>query len=234
MPKKEPNKEEPAKEEAKKEEAIKEEATKEEARKEEVVEEETTKEEVIKEEPKKAEVAREEPKKEEVVKEEVTKEEPKEEVVKEEATKEEEKKKESKPKRQTKSTGVKSSVNGIIESIKSLTVIELAELVKSLEEEFGVSAVQMVPQGAAPAAQGSQQQAPGGEEKTSFNVILSSVGDKKIQVIKEVRTITNLGLKEAKDLVESAPKPVKENVTKEEAEEIKKKLEAAGSTVEIK
>ena len=105
--------------------------------------------------------------------------------------------------------------------------------IKSLENEFGVSASQAVPQVVAGASQASQQQAPK-EEETSFTVILSSVGDKKIQVIKEIRSFTNLGLKEAKDLVESAPKPVKENVSKEEAEEIKKKLEAVGAKVEIK
>ena len=142
-------------------------------------------------------------------------------------------KKQSKLKGQTKSAGVKLGKEEIVEGIKKLTVIELAELVKSLESEFGVSAAQSIPQVVAGASQFSQQQAPK-EEKTSFTVILSSVGDKKIQVIKEIRGFTNLGLKEAKDLVESAPKPVKENVSKEEAEEIKKKLEAVGAKVEIK
>jgi large subunit ribosomal protein L7/L12 len=119
-----------------------------------------------------------------------------------------------------------------MEIVKNLTVIELSEWVKSMEKEFGVSAampVAAVGVAAAPAAQAEQK-----EEKTTFSVILTSAGEKKIQVIKEVRAITSLGLKEAKDLVEGAPKPVKENVTKEEAEEIKKKLVAAGGGVEIK
>jgi len=119
----------------------------------------------------------------------------------------------------------------IKEAIKNMTVLELAELVKELEEEFGVSAAAMV--AAAPAAGG----AAGGaaeEEKTEFDVILQSPGDKKINVIKVVREITGLGLKEAKALVDSAPKPVKEGVSKEEAEQIKAKLEEAGATVEIK
>ncbi|MFH1548377.1 MAG: 50S ribosomal protein L7/L12 [Candidatus Omnitrophota bacterium] len=122
----------------------------------------------------------------------------------------------------------------IIEGIKNLTVIELSELVKNLESEFGVSAIQAVPQVVASAGSQSGQQQAAEEEKTSFTVILSSTGDKKIQVIKEIRSFTNLGLKEAKDLVESAPKTVKENVSKEEAEDMKKKLEAVGAVVEIK
>jgi large subunit ribosomal protein L7/L12 len=119
-----------------------------------------------------------------------------------------------------------------LEIVKNLTVLELSEWVKSMEEEFGVSAaapvaaVGMMPAGGAAAEQK--------EEKTTFSVVLTGTGDKKIQVIKEVRAITSLGLKEAKDLVEGAPKPVKENVAKEEAEEIKKKLEAVGATVEVK
>ena len=110
-----------------------------------------------------------------------------------------------------------SKVAEILEAIKGMTVLELAELVKAFEEEFGVSA-------AAPAA----------EEKTEFDVILTSAGDKKINVIKVVREITSLGLKEAKDLVDGAPKPVKEGVSKEEAEAIKAKLTEAGATVELK
>ncbi len=119
----------------------------------------------------------------------------------------------------------------IKEAIKNMTVLELAELVKELEEEFGVSAAAMV--AAAPAAGG----AAGGEaaaEKTEFDVILQSPGDKKINVIKVVREITGLGLKEAKELVDSAPKAIKEGVSKEEAEQIKAKLEEAGATVEVK
>ncbi|HHG74165.1 MAG TPA: 50S ribosomal protein L7/L12 [Persephonella sp.] len=119
----------------------------------------------------------------------------------------------------------------IKEAIKNMTVLELAELVKELEEEFGVSAAAMV--AAAPAAGGAAAGAPA-EEKTEFDVILQSPGDKKINVIKVVREITGLGLKEAKELVDSAPKPVKEGVSKEEAEQIKAKLEEAGAAVEIK
>lgn len=119
----------------------------------------------------------------------------------------------------------------IKEAIKSMTVLELAQLVKDLEEEFGVSAAAMV--AAAPAAAGGAA-APAAEEKTEFDVILTNAGANKINVIKVVREITGLGLKEAKDLVDGAPKPVKEGVSKEEAESIKKKLEEAGATVEIK
>jgi len=115
-----------------------------------------------------------------------------------------------------------------LEMVKGLTVLELSEWVKSMEDEFGVTAA--APVAAAVAATPAEQK----EEKTTFSVILTGFGDKKIQVIKEVRAITSLGLKEAKDLVEGAPKPVKENVTKEEAEEIRKKIVAAGGTVEIK
>ncbi len=119
----------------------------------------------------------------------------------------------------------------IKEAIKNMTVLELAELVKELEEEFGVSAAAMV--AAAPAA-GAAGGGAAAEEKTEFDVILQSPGDKKINVIKVVREITGLGLKEAKELVDNAPKPVKEGVSKEEAEQIKAKLEEAGATVEVK
>jgi large subunit ribosomal protein L7/L12 len=116
----------------------------------------------------------------------------------------------------------------IVENLSSLTVLEAAELSKMLEEKWGVSAAAPVAvAAAAPAAADA-------EEKDSFDVILASFGDKKINVIKEVRAITGLGLKEAKDLVEGAPKAVKEGVNKDESEEIKKKLEEAGATVEIK
>ncbi|MCX6338300.1 MAG: 50S ribosomal protein L7/L12 [Candidatus Aureabacteria bacterium] len=117
-----------------------------------------------------------------------------------------------------------------LEIVKNLTVLELCEWVKSMEQEFGVSAAAPVAavSAAAPAA-GEQK-----EEKSTFSVILTGIGEKKIQVIKEVRALTSLGLKEAKDLVEGAPKPIKENVSKEEAEEIRKKMVAAGATVEIK
>ena len=120
----------------------------------------------------------------------------------------------------------------IKEAIKSMTVLELAQLVKELEEEFGVSAAAMV--AAVPAAGGAAGAAAPVEEKTEFDVILKSPGANKINVIKVVREITGLGLKEAKDLVDGAPKPVKEGVSKDEAEQIKKKLEEAGATVEIK
>ncbi len=119
----------------------------------------------------------------------------------------------------------------LIEAIEKMTVLELAELVKELEERFGVSAAAPVAVAAAPAAAGGEAAA---EEKTEFDVILKSAGAKKIQVIKAVREITGLGLKDAKDLVEGAPKAVKEGVSKEEAEEIKKKLEEAGAEVELK
>ena len=116
----------------------------------------------------------------------------------------------------------------ILEEIKALSILELADLVKALEEEFGVSAVAV----AAPAAAGAA--APAAEEKTEFDVVLASFGDNKVAVIKEVRAITGLGLKEAKDLVEGAPKALKEAVSKDEAEKIKAALEAAGAKVEVK
>jgi large subunit ribosomal protein L7/L12 len=125
----------------------------------------------------------------------------------------------------------------IIDAIKGMSVLELNELVKALQEEFGVTAAAPVAVAAMPgvaaAAGAAAEAAPAEEEKTSFDVILKSVGEKKIQVIKVVREITNLGLKEAKDLVESAPQPIKQGVTKEEAEQIKAKFEAEGATVEI-
>ena len=119
----------------------------------------------------------------------------------------------------------------IVEDLSGLTVIEAAELSKLLEDKWGVSAAAPVAVAAGPAAAPGAEAA---EEQTEFEVVLASFGEKKINVIKEVRTITALGLKEAKDLVESAPKTVKEGVKKEEAEEIKKKLEDAGATVELK
>jgi len=123
----------------------------------------------------------------------------------------------------------------IYEELSKLTVLEVSELVKKLEDEWGVSAAaapMAMPMGMMPAAGGADAAAE--EEKTEFDVILASFGDNKINVIKEVRAITGLGLKEAKDLVEGAPKPLKEGVPKDEAEEIKKKLEAAGASVEVK
>ena len=116
----------------------------------------------------------------------------------------------------------------MIEEIKKMTVVELADLVKAIEEEFGVSAVAA----AAPAAGGAAGAAPA-EEKSSFNVVLAAAGDQKIKVIKVVRDATGLGLKEAKDLVDGAPKTVKENVSKEEAEDLKAKFTEVGATVEL-
>lgn len=126
-----------------------------------------------------------------------------------------------------------SKVQEVLEAVKSMTVLELSELVKAFEEEFGVSAAAPVAvaaaPGTAPAAAPAEE-----EEKTEFDVILTAIGDKKVNVIKVVREITALGLKEAKELVDNAPKPVKEKVSKEEAEAIKKKLTEAGASVEIK
>ena len=119
----------------------------------------------------------------------------------------------------------------IVDQLSSLTVLEAAELAKLLEEKWGVSAAAPVAMMAAAAGGG---EAAAAEEKTEFTVVLTSAGAQKINVIKEVRAITSLGLKEAKDLVEGAPKPVKESVTKDEADKIKKQLEAAGATVELK
>jgi large subunit ribosomal protein L7/L12 len=120
-------------------------------------------------------------------------------------------------------------LNKIIDELSTLTVVEAAELSKQLEEKWGVTAA--APVTAAPAGGAA---APAGEEKTEFSIFLASAGDKKINVIKEVRAITGLGLKEAKDLVEAAPKEVKGGVAKKDAEEFKKKLEAAGAKVELK
>lgn len=122
----------------------------------------------------------------------------------------------------------------MIAAIKSMTVLELAELVKALETEFGVSAAPVASAAAVAAAPAAAAGAPAAEEQTEFSVILKDVGANKINVIKAVREVTTLGLKESKDLVEGAPKPVKEGVTKEEANTIKAKLEAAGATVTIK
>ena len=122
----------------------------------------------------------------------------------------------------------------LVSAIAGLSVLELSELTKLLEEKFGVSAMMAVPAGGAAATDAAGAAPAAAEEKTTFTVILSDVGPNKIPVIKEVRAITNLGLKESKDLVEAAPKPIKENASKEEAEEIKKKLEAVGAKVELK
>ena len=121
------------------------------------------------------------------------------------------------------------TIDEIIKAIEGMTVLELNDLVKACEEKFGVSAAAPVAAGAAAGAA-----APAAEEKTEFDVILAEIGDQKIKVIKAVREITGLGLKEAKDLVDGAPKPVKEGAAKEEAEQIKAKLEEVGAKVEIK
>ncbi len=127
---------------------------------------------------------------------------------------------------------VSAEMEKFISYIENMTVLELSKLVKALEERLGVTAAAPVAAvAAAPAAGGEAAPA---EEKTEFDVVLAAVGDKKINVIKEVRAITGLGLKEAKDLVDGAPKPIKEGIAKEEAEELKGKLEAAGATVELK
>ena len=122
-------------------------------------------------------------------------------------------------------------LNALVDQLSELTVLEAAELSKLLEEKWGVSAAAAV---AAPAAGGAGAAAPAVEEKTEFDVILTGDGGKKINVIKEVRAITGLGLTEAKALVEGAPKPVKEGINKDEAEKLKKQLEEAGATVELK
>ena len=119
----------------------------------------------------------------------------------------------------------------IVDDLSSLTVLEAAELAKLLEEKWGVSAAAAVAVAAGPAGGAA---APAVEEQTEFTVVLAAIGDKKIEVIKEVRAITGLGLKEAKDLVEGAPKPVKESVTKDEADKVKAQLEKAGAKVELK
>ena len=121
-------------------------------------------------------------------------------------------------------------VTQLIEDVKNLTVLELNDLVKALEEEFGVSAAAPMAVAAAPAAGGA---APAAEEKSEFNVVLKEAGGEKIKVIKAVREATGLGLKEAKEIVDGAPKTIKENVAKDEAEELKKKLEEVGAVVEL-
>lgn len=126
------------------------------------------------------------------------------------------------------------SKDQMIEAIKSMTVLELAELVKALEEEFGVSAAPVAVAAAGVATAAAPAAAAEADEQTEFNVILKDIGPNKINVIKAVREVTPLGLKEAKDLVESAPQAVKEGISKEEAASVKGKLEAAGATVEIK
>ncbi len=129
----------------------------------------------------------------------------------------------------------KLSVDDILDAIKELSIIEAADLSKKIEEEFGIEAaapaMAVAPGGGGAAAGGAAEEA---EEQTEFDVVLTGAGDKKIQVIKEVRALTNLGLKEAKDLVDGAPKPVLERIPKEQADAAKEKLEAAGASVEVK
>lgn len=127
----------------------------------------------------------------------------------------------------------KEKLDELIKSIESMSVLELSDLVKALEEKFGVQANMPMMAAQAPGG-GAGGAVPAQEEKSTFTVVLANAGANKIAVIKEVRTMTSLGLKEAKDLVDAAPKPVKEGVPKEEAEEMKKKLTAAGATVELK
>lgn len=129
----------------------------------------------------------------------------------------------------------KEKIDELIKSIESMTVLELSDLVKALEEKFGIQAnVPMMAHPVGAVAGTAVAQTATQEEKTTFTVVLANAGANKIAVIKEVRAMTNLGLKEAKDLVDQAPKPIKEGVSKEEAEEMKKKLEAVGATVELK
>jgi large subunit ribosomal protein L7/L12 len=132
-----------------------------------------------------------------------------------------------------KKEGAKLSKKEFFNHLDNLTVLELAEYIKEFEERYGVSAAAVAAPMVAPGAAAPQGEAKAEEEKVEFNVVLKSVGDKKINVIKTVREVTSLGLKEAKDLVDSAPKPVKEGVSKEEAEEIKEKFEAVGAVVEL-
>ena len=146
-----------------------------------------------------------------------------------------EEKAEKTEKKTTKAAKGNGQVDSVLESIEKMTVLELSELVKAIEDRFGVTAAAPVAVAAAgAAAPGAPAADGGGEEKTDFDVVLTAVGDKKIQVIKVVRAVTSLGLKEAKDLVDGAPKSVKEGVQKEEAEDVKKQLEEVGATVEIK
>ena len=128
----------------------------------------------------------------------------------------------------------KLSTDELLDAFKEMSLLELSEFVKQFEETFGVTAAAPVAVAAAPAAGGGAGEAAAPEEKDEFDVILEAAGEKKIQVIKEVRTLTSLGLKEAKDLVDGAPKPVLEKVTKEAAEKAKEALEAAGATVTVK
>jgi len=145
---------------------------------------------------------------------------------------EELKKEEKNEEKEKEKVEIPEKLKKIVEEISNLSVLDLSELVKVLEKKFGVSA--QMPVVASPVGASSSEENSGGEEKDTFDVILKEVGEKKIEVIKAVRDITGKGLKESKDLVDSVPKAIKEGVKKEEAEEIKKKLEAAGAKVELK
>ncbi len=188
----------------------------------------------IKAEEAKAEEPKKEDKKEEVkaeVKEEEPKKEDKKEEVKAKEPKKEDKKEEKKASKKAKKSTSTLNKDEIIEAVQNMTALELSELVKELEDIFGVTAATQVA-AAAPGA-GTAGETAAAEEKSTFDVVLKSAGDKKIQVIKVVRSATNLGLKEAKDLVDSAPKPVLENVNKDEAEKVKGELEEVGAEVEL-
>lgn len=139
----------------------------------------------------------------------------------------------SEPVKEKKEKTTKLTKEQFFEHLDNLTVLELADYIKEFEERYGVTAAAAPIAMAVPGAASSQGEAPAEKAKSEFTVVLKSVGDKKINVIKTVREVTNLGLKEAKDLVDSAPKPVKENVSKEEAEEIKTKFEAVGAEIEL-
>jgi large subunit ribosomal protein L7/L12 len=203
---------------------------KKEVKEEEVKEAPTAQEEIKEEEVKEAPAAQEEVKKEKAKEAPTAQEEVKEEKAKEAPAAQKEVKEAPRAKKEAKGL----TKEEIIAAIKTMTVLDLADLVKSLENEFGVSAVPVAAAAAPAAAPGKPTEAPSEEEKTEFTVTLKSFGEKKIEVIKAVREVTTLGLKQAKDLVEAAPQVVKEGVPKEEAETTKQKLEAAGATVEVK
>jgi len=196
---------------------------------------EESKKEVKEGEVKKAPRAKKEVKEEEVKEAPTAQKEVKEEEVKEAPTAQKEVKEEqAKEAPRTKKEAKGLTKEEIVTVIKNMTVLDLADLIKTLENEFGVSAAPVAVATAPAAATGQPTEAPPAEEKTEFTVNLKSFGEKKIEVIKAVREVTTLGLKQAKDLVEAAPQVVKEGISKEEAETIKQKLEAAGATVEIK
>ncbi len=142
--------------------------------------------------------------------------------------------KKTKPAKKKASSGANGKVDSLLQSIEQMTVLELADLVKAIEERFGVTAQAPVVAVAAPGADPAGGGEAVAEEQSEFNVVITAAGDKKIQVIKVVRSVTDLGLKEAKELVDTAPQAVKEGVSKEEAEEVKKKLEEVGAIVELK